>query len=216
MDGSSTSERESGDPSFGGGVPPPEESEVSSEHLLRRALVHDDHRAFTAVVGRLWPEMVGVAIGFVRSRADAEDAVQEAWLGALTGIEGFEGRSSLRTWLFRILTYRARSIAKRAQRTVPMSQIEPDDPGLEDRLDRAPLFLTSGVHPEDAVLAAELRDRVESALSQIPDRQRRVLRLRAFEGWSSKEVRERFDLSASNQRVLLHRARERVRDLVGR
>jgi RNA polymerase sigma-70 factor (ECF subfamily) len=166
--------------------------------------------------------MLRIALLYAPSRAVAEEVVQETWLAILTGLERFEARSSLKTWLFRILTNRAKTRGQREGRTVPFSALATD--GDEDALavgvDRfhgpnsryhghwaAP---PRGV-PEERLLAAEARQRIETAIGALPPNQRRVITLRDLEGLSAEEACNVLGLSETNQRVLLHRARSKVR-----
>lgn len=209
-------------------LPPPDPD--TDEALLVRALCERDEAAFDGLLDRLHSPMLRLAQVFVRSREDAEEVVQDTWLAALSGIERFQGRSSLKTWLFRILVNRARTRGKREARTVPFSAVAASARGgpgefREDaQFGETPragteLFLSEDVHrtrngPEDEFLAAELHFQIESAVGGLPERQREVVTLRDLEGWSAEEVRELLGLSEANQRVLLHRARVRVRDAI--
>lgn len=209
-------------------LPPPDSS--AEEALLARALRQRDEAAFDALLDRLHSPMLRLAQVFVRSREDAEEVVQDTWLAALGGIDRFQGRSSLKTWLFRILVYRARTRGKREARTVPFSAMrvsadgDPDDFREDAQFGEIPragteLFLSESMHrtrngPEEQFLAAELRVQLEDAVRGLPPRQREVITLRDMEGWPADEVCELLGLSEANQRVLLHRARVRVRDAV--
>lgn len=196
-------------------LPPPEDEEPpSTEALLRRALVERDDEALEAVVHDLRPEMLRLAAAYVRSDDDAEDVVQDTWIAALIGIDRFEGRASLRTWLLRILTYRARSAGRRRSRFVPLSQFTGPSGDLEETSTYEPFLVSPLPDPEETVLGRELRQRVEKALAELPGRQRAVVRLRDLEGWSPKEVCARLHVSAGNQRVLLHRGRLQLREIV--
>jgi len=167
--------------------------------------------------------MLRVAMMFTPTRAVAEDVVQEAWLGVLAGIGRFEGRSSLKTWIFRILTNIAKTRGQREGRTVPFSALERPDAVPEaaveaDRFlppdhERWPGHWASRPEPwpEERLLAAETRAVVENAIDRLPPAQRAVISLRDIEGWSSDETRNALGVSETNQRVLLHRARSKVR-----
>jgi RNA polymerase sigma-70 factor, ECF subfamily len=161
-----------------------------------------------------------VARSFVRTDAVAEEVVQDTWLAVIRGLDGFEGRSSLRTWIFHILVNRARTRAVREARTIPFSSLADAaaqegptvDPILFDRdgrWDRLPDRLDGD--PQHHLLAAELRGRLIEAVAELPEAQRAVITLRDLAGLPSEEVCELLELSAGNQRVLLHRARTRVR-----
>jgi RNA polymerase sigma-70 factor (ECF subfamily) len=196
---------------------------VSSEAELLDALRAGDEEAFAALVREYHPSLVRVARMYVSSQAAAEEVAQEAWLGVLNGLPRFEGRSSLRTWIFRILTNIAKTRAKRDGRTLPFSALQDParvpEPAVEaDRfLDpehpRWPGHWAARPEPwpEDALLAAETRERLAEAIEALPATQRTVISLRDIEGWTSEEVRNALDLSETNQRVLLHRARSKVR-----
>lgn len=196
-------------------LPPPKtESAPSTEGLLRRALMRGDEAALERVVHRLRPEMLRIAATHVRSADDAEDVVQDTWIAALAAIERFEERSSLKTWLFRILTYRARSAARHRGRFVPISQLTDGTPVFHHAWTREPAMTSPEPDPEENLLGLDLRRRVETALAELPARQRQVVRLRDLEGWSPQEVRAKLHLSPVNQRVLLHRGRLQLRQKV--
>jgi RNA polymerase sigma-70 factor (ECF subfamily) len=169
--------------------------------------------------------MLRVAMMYVSSRAVAEEVVQEAWLGVLAGLERFEGRSSLKTWIFRILTNTAKTRGEREGRSVPFSSLAGDAEG-EDPVVEADRFLGSDHRwsghwassprsprdvPEERLLATEARDRIAAAIATLPPNQRAVITLRDVDGFTAEEAREILDVSEANQRVLLHRARAKVR-----
>ena len=203
-------------PAVGPGASPTDEE----AHLLAR-LRRGDERAFTALVDAYTSSLLHVAQGFVRTHAVAEEVVQETWLAVLSGIDRFEGRSSLRTWIFRILTNKAKTRGEREARSVPFSTLEGDEgePVVpEDRFrpaeDRWAGHWASPprpVPPEARLLSAELRGRLEDALAALPPAQRIVVSLRDVEGWDAAEVCEALGLSEGNQRVLLHRGRSKLR-----
>lgn len=190
---------------------------------LLEALRAGDEDAFRALVREYQPSLVRVARIYVSTQAVAEEVAQETWLGVLKGLDRFEGRSSLRTWIFRILTNIAKTRGKRDGRTLPFSALQ--DPGrvpeaavdadrfLDPEHPRWPGHWAARPEawPEDALLAAETRERLAEAIEELPASQRAVISLRDIEGWSSEEVRNALDLSETNQRVLLHRARSKVR-----
>lgn len=192
---------------------------------LLRALQAGDEDAFAQLVDRHSSAMLRVALAYVPSRAVAEEVVQETWLAALRGIDGFEGRSSLKTWLFGILVNLATRGGGRERRSAPFSSLADGDdasgPSLDpDRFlpadhDRWPGHWAIGPAawptPEDGALSAELRSVVAAAIEALPQAQRTVIALRDVEGWDADEVCAALELSAGNQRVLLHRARSRVR-----
>jgi RNA polymerase sigma-70 factor (ECF subfamily) len=184
---------------------------------LVESLRAGDEAAFAAVIREYGPSMLRVAQMFVSSRAVAEDVVQEAWLGVLKGIGRFEGRSSLKTWLFRIVANTAKTRGQREGRSIPFSSLE--DPGErfepaveQERFGRAGHWSSPPrAWPEERLLGAETRAVLERAIAALPPVQRTVISLRDVEGWSAEEVRNVLELSETNQRVLLHRARSRVR-----
>lgn len=193
---------------------------------LVEALRVGDERAFMMLVEQCQPAMLRLAMMYVSTRAIAEDVVQEAWLGVLKGLDGFEGRSSLRTWIFRILVNTAKTRGQRESRTVPFSSLWSPDPEGEpavdpDRFrpagDRWPNHWIEGAPaswegvPEERLLAGETLDRVRQAIQALPPNQREVIRLRDVLGWTSAEVCNALDITETNQRVLLHRARAKVR-----
>ena len=196
-------------------LPPPDEDDPD-EILLVRAFMEADERAFELVLDRLFTPMMRTAQVYVRTRADAEEVVQETWLAALQGIGRFEHRSSLKTWLFRILRYRAMSHGKHASRYVAFSDLAaPDDSrGASTLFDTLAADASGGgdLEQEHALLTKELRAQLDRAMDVLPPRQREVMILRDLEGWSAEEVCDFLDVSDGNQRVLLHRARRTVRD----
>jgi RNA polymerase sigma-70 factor (ECF subfamily) len=155
------------------------------------------------------PAMRRLALTFVRTPALADDVVQEAWLGVLRGLDLFEGRSSLRTWIYRIVANIARTRAVKEARSAPFSSL-----GDELSVDPERFVDAHWAEPPEpwrAVLDSEARALVDSAIDALPDQQRLVIQLRDVEGWSAEEVCNVLDLSETNQRVLLHRARSKVR-----
>jgi RNA polymerase sigma-70 factor, ECF subfamily len=177
-----------------------------------------DEDAFRELIRTLSPSLVRVARMFVPTAALAEDVVQETWLAVLNGIDRFEGRSSLKTWIFRILTNTAKTRGERERRSVPFSSLETDDGGgFEPAVERS-RFTGTGhwavlprAWPEDRLLAKETQVLIERAIDRLPAGQRAVITLRDVEGWDAEDVRNVLELSETNQRVLLHRARAKVR-----
>ena len=193
------------------------EVETSQDAAVVRALREGDESAFTELVRRYQPSLLRVARMYVSNRAVAEEVVQETWLAVLKGIDRFEGRSSLKTWIFRILTNTAKTRAQREGRTVPFSSLgtgegPPEQAVGLDRFTRAGYWISPpDSWPEERLLSTETRSVVEHAIAELPAAQRAVISLRDVEGWSAQEVRNVLDLSETNQRVLLHRARTKVR-----
>src|SRR4051794_33216931 len=178
-----------------------------------------DESAFMDLVDRHGPLMLRIALSHVSSRAVAEEVVQESWLGVLQGLDRFEGRSSLKTWIMRIVANRARTRGERERRSVPLSSLEPDEPAVDpDRFlpQDHPLYpggwsLPPRGWPEDRLLARETLQQIRDAIAKLPPRQQEVIVLRDVEGWEPEEVSQALDISDGNQRVLLHRARSKVR-----
>jgi RNA polymerase sigma-70 factor (ECF subfamily) len=176
-----------------------------------------DEQAFEVLVARHDGAMRRVARTFVRTDASAADVVQETWLGVVRGLDTFEGRSSLATWIFRILVNTARTRATRDARNLPFSALESDDrpavePGAfaaDGRWTSAPTRLDAD--PETGLLSGELREHLLRAVDALSADQRAVITLRDLAGLSGPEVCDLLDLTDVNQRVLLHRARARVR-----
>jgi RNA polymerase sigma-70 factor (ECF subfamily) len=184
--------------------------------LLERLRAGDD-AAFMELVERHHGALVRLAQSFVSSRAVAEEVAQETWLGVLRGIDRFEGRSSLKTWIFRILVNRAKTRGEREARSVPFSSLErPGEPSVDpDRFVEAGAWASPprrwDGEPEERLLAGEARAAIDAAIASLPPAQRQVITLRDVEGLDADEVAELLDLTAGNQRVLLHRARAKVR-----
>jgi RNA polymerase sigma-70 factor (ECF subfamily) len=165
--------------------------------------------------------MVRVASYYVRSQAVAEEVTQEAWLAVIQGLDRFEGRSSLRTWIFRILANQARLRGTRESRSIPFSTLGDDEPAVDPKRFRGSDDRWAGHWaispnwwsdvPADRLVDAETRSVVDEAIRALPEGQREVITLRDLEGWTSEEACEFLTISAANQRVLLHRARGRVR-----
>lgn len=186
----------------------------SDAEFVRRLRSGDEH-AFTGLVERYHQPMLALAASFVPNLAVAEEVVQDTWLAVLRGLDGFEGRSSLKTWLFRILVNRARTTGTREQRSVPVADPEPAvDPA---RFDGAGGWADPPEHwieaAEGRIEAGKLAHRVRAWIDDLPARQREVVLLRDVEGMSSEEVCTVLSLTEGNQRVLLHRGRSRLRQL---
>ena len=175
------------------------------------------------LVVRWSPSMMRVARMYVPTAAVADDVVQETWLAVLQGLDRFEERSSLRTWVFSILVNRARTRGERERRSVPFSSVTPDsdEPAVDPErfqgdAERYPGGWKESPQPwegdpEERLLAGEVRALILDAIEQLPPNQRAVITLRDIEGLSSEEARNVLDVSETNQRVLLHRARSKVR-----
>jgi RNA polymerase sigma-70 factor (ECF subfamily) len=195
------------------------------ERELLEQLRAGDESAFRDVVKQHHRAMRRLARSFVPTEAVADEVVQETWLAVIRGLGKFEGRCTLKTWIFQILVNRARSRGARERRTTPFSSLA--DPGSEPGETVDPeRFLPAGSRfdgywavepsrffdlPEERLLAQETTQLIEQAIEGLPARQQEVIRLRDIEGWQSDEVCDSLGISAANQRVLLHRARAVVR-----
>lgn len=187
------------------------------ESTLVDALRRGDEDAFARLVGQLHASLRRVARLYVANAAVADEVVQDTWLGVIQGIWAFEGRSSLKTWIFRILLNRARTRAVRegrSARLVGALSVEAGAAGeasdSSDRGGSAPSTAPDS-SPERRLLSGELRQRLEAAIDTLPSNLKTVLWLRDVEGWSSEEVCNALAIQETNQRVTLHRARSRVR-----
>jgi RNA polymerase sigma-70 factor, ECF subfamily len=200
------------------------------EHVLTPAdarlvdgLRRKDESAFADLMRMYGAAMLRVAQMYVSSRAVAEEVVAEAWLAVLNGIDRFEGRSSLKTWLFRIVANTAKTRGVREARTIPLSALGDDLSESAVDVDRffgpdarfpghwsAPPQSWAGA-PEERLIADETLGVIERAIEQLPPLQSAVITMRDIEGFSADEVRNALDISETNQRVLLHRARSKVR-----
>ena len=208
---------------------PPQIRTDDEDHLLVGRLRARDESAFIELVEHWTPAMLRVARGYVSTQAAAEDVVQETWLGVLNGIDRFEERASLKTWVFRILSNRAKTRGERDRRSVPFSSLAGDE--IDGPVVAPQRFLRPDHHeyprhwdldngfgpadwgnsPEDRVLRRDGLRHLRAAIDTLPRAQRAVITLRDVEGFPSEEVCHLLDISADNQRVLLHRARSRVR-----
>jgi RNA polymerase sigma-70 factor, ECF subfamily len=174
-----------------------------------------DEEAFVMLVDRYQQPMLRLARSVVPSRAVAEEAVQDTWMGVVRGIHRFEGRSSLKTWLFRILVNRARSAGSQEQSTAPLDALHTVDPGRFDSSGHWADPLERWTDDSDARLdAAVWLPVLAAALDELPPRQRQVVILRDVEGLSSEEACAVLGISAGNQRILLHRGRSRLRGIL--
>jgi RNA polymerase sigma-70 factor (ECF subfamily) len=199
------------------------QTEFDAPEFLAR-LRHGEDAAYRALIRRFHGSLIGVATSIIGSRAQAEEVVQDAWLAVFSGIGGFEGRSSVVTWLFSIVLNRARTRATRegrlvglpalmegtppGGRAVDVTEFKPDGhwieaPRLWDQLD-----------PERVIGGRQLWDHVMAAIDRLPAGQRAVIILRDIEGCDAEEACTLLNLTAENQRVLLHRARGRVRQAI--
>ncbi len=202
-----------------------------ADHATIEALRRGDEQAFALLVARHQPGFVRIARVWVRSNAAAEEVVQDAWLAALESLDRFEGRSTLRTWLYGILINVARSHARPQHRQVPVSALAEREAGdIEGPLIDPERFLPEGhpwaghwaaspspfPQPDHALERAALRASLEAAVAQLPPVQQQVLVLSDVERFTGDEVCNMLGLSGTHQRVLLHRARAKVRAILER
>jgi RNA polymerase sigma-70 factor (ECF subfamily) len=194
--------------------------DLPPDDVLVARLRARDEESFALLLDAWSGGLLRLARSFVSTEDSAAEVVQDTWLAVLRGIAGFEGRSSLKTWVYRILVNIARRRGGREARTVPWSSVLPADTGptVEPDAFQGPDEPNPGhwrafptAWPELEVLAGEVRAELAAAVEQLPDRQRAVLTLRDVEGYGAAEVCEILELTAANQRVLLHRARASVR-----
>ena len=191
---------------------------VEERELIER-LIGGDEVAFRTLVDRYNAQMIRVARGYCKRPGVVEEVVQDTWVAILKGLPRFEGRSSLRSWMFRILSNRAKTRAVREKRVMPAAAIRTD---TRDPIEDFEQFAVEGhwasppeawrITPEAMAVDIEVGGRIRDAIDRLPAKQRAVITYRDVQGWSSEEVCSALDISAVNQRVLLHRARTRVRD----
>jgi len=195
---------------------------MTDDHELVQRLREGEESAFVELIDRYGATMLRVAQMYVRDRASAEEVVQETWLAVLNGIDRFEERSSLKTWLFRILTNRAKTRGQRDGRMVPFSALagasEEPDPSVDADRFLGPDSPHPGAWaappvawPQEKLLEKETLGVIEMAIDELPEAQRDVILLRDIDGWTPMEVSDALGITDGNQRVLLHRARSRVR-----
>jgi RNA polymerase sigma-70 factor (ECF subfamily) len=194
---------------------------VLPDRELIDAIKRGDEGAFAAMVDAYSPGLLRVASMYVRDRAVAEEVVQETWLAVLRGIDRFEGRSTLRTWIFRILMNTAKTRAQREARSVPFSAaVRADEPSVDPDRFLGPdarwpggwaLGPAEWPTPEEELLNGEAREVILDAIQELPESQRTVITMRDVDGLGPEEVAEALGITDGNQRVLLHRARSKVR-----
>jgi len=193
------------------------EAGPADDRALIDRLLAGDEAAFAGIVDQYHGRLLRLARSFVKDQATAEEVVQEAWVGVLKGLRSFEGRSALKTWMFRILVNRAKTRGVREARSVPFSGLGdgdgPDEPAVDparfrsDGMWASPPRRWEDDTPEAVLLREEARRRLEQAIEELPPRQRTVLVLRDIEGVSAEEVCNILEIAETNQRVMLHRAR---------
>ena len=198
----------------------------AEDAALVAALRSGDEATFARLVDELNPALLRLALAHVPSRAVAEEVVQDTWLGVISGIDRFEGRSAVRTWIFQILLNNARTKGVREKRTLPFASLRRraeegrDEPAVDpDRFQgrrgeapggwaRPPAVWSN---PEERLASDAARDVMLREIAALPPRQREVLTLRDIQGYGAEEARNALGVSETNQRVLLHRARSKVR-----
>lgn len=189
---------------------------AADESELLTRLRAGDEQAFADLVARYHPAMVRLALLHVRSRAVAEEVAQDAWLGLLRGIDRFEGRSTLRTWLFRIVVNRAISAGVRERMHLPVGEDELET--ADGRFSQDGWWVTPPTHWSDEVLdrvaAPALVARVREVIAELPPMQRDVVTLRDVEGLSAADTCAVLGISDLSQRVQLHKARGRIRSVL--
>ena len=208
------------------GGPASEITASPDDWRLIELLRSGDEAAFVSLIESYHTPMLHLATVFVTRPMVAEEVVQETWMAVLEGLPRFEGRSSLKTWIFRILTNRAKTRAVREGRSIPFAsfageQTDSDEPAVEPDRFRPPGAKWAGGWltfpapwqglPEERLLSKETRAYIEKAIEALPANQRTIITLRDVEGWSSEETCSLLGISEVNQRVLLHRARSKVR-----
>lgn len=202
-----------------------------SDTELCAALRRGDERAFVHLVDLYHLPLRRLAVCYVRTEAVAEEVVQDTWLGVLKGIDRFEGRSSLRTWIYRILVNVAKSRGERESRTVPLSALAPESRDDEPAVDPSRFLDENHARwpghwaapptrwdeiPEEHLLGQETLGVIRAAIDRLPATQRQVMVLRDVEGWTPDEISELLGLTPGNVRVLLHRARGKARTALER
>jgi RNA polymerase sigma-70 factor, ECF subfamily len=202
-------------------------SEPGDDQLVE-ALEHGDEQAFMSLVERHHASLLRIARMYVPSAEIAEEVVQDTWIAVLNGIGRFERRSSLKTWIYSILVNIAKTRGQRERRSIPFSSVaglEPGEPAVDPNRFFSPddpstppgaangwsLAPARWETPEESLLSGETRELILETIDGLPPAQKEVITLRDLEGWTAPEVCNALDLSETNQRVLLHRARSKVR-----
>ncbi|WP_030523484.1 RNA polymerase sigma factor [Nocardia rhamnosiphila] len=200
------------------------DADLPADDILVNRLRSGDEAAFALILDTWSGSMLRLAQSFVSTPASAEEVLQDTWIAVIRGLDGFEGRAALKTWVFRILVNTAKKRGIKERRTIPFTSLIPEDSGPAAGPTR---FQTSDDHypgrrhsgrephrrsdPENEAERTEIRSVIAAAMTELPDRSRIVLTLRDAEGYSSDEVCALLGITAGNQRVILHRARATVR-----
>jgi len=189
---------------------------------LARRILAGDEAAFRDLVAQHHTSMVRLAAMYCGTPPVANEVAQEAWLAVLKGLPKFEGRSALKTWIYRILVNRAKTRGQREGRQIPFSALGSDDEGPsldpsrfsnKGKWSEAPQTWEATT-PEDMLQRKEAMAALEQALTELPERQRMVVTLRDIDGWESEDVCNVLEISETNQRVLLHRGRTKLRSIL--
>jgi RNA polymerase sigma-70 factor (ECF subfamily) len=201
--------------------PPVAGLDFSDDRVLVKALAARDPDAFAHLLDRYHAPLVRLALQYVPSRAVADEVVQETWLAVIDGIDRFEQRSSLKTWLYRILVNIARSHGVKESRSIPFAAtaVLEEEPAVDPHRFRRGLRGRGAwkrpphpwSEPEQRALDAETMELIRSVVERLPPDQREVITMRDLLGWSAIEVCDMLEVTDANQRVLLHRARSKVR-----
>lgn len=203
------------------GLSDPASTKREEQESVCAKLKCGDEAAFRALVARHHASMIRFAMGYVHTRASAEEVVQETWLALVDGLEGFEGRSSLTTWIYGILANKARTKGVRDARSVSFSELAADgggNPAVDpDRFDSGGMWVDppgiwDSLNPERIVAGKELCVHLAQIVGNLPPMQRAVITLQDIEGQDARDVCSLLELTDANRRVLLHRARSKVRD----
>lgn len=198
------------------------------EASLLKSLREGDEDVFAWLVQQHHNSLVRLALLYLRDEAQAEEVAQETWIAVLNGLNRFEGRSSIKTWIFTILTNRAKTRVQREKRIISFSELEAgleNTPTVDPERFRPSDSVTAAHHwavdpspwsniPEDSFLSQEMLHIVRDAVSTLPENQRAVITLRDIDGFSSDEVCNILGISETNHRVLLHRARAKIRGVL--
>ena len=188
----------------------------ADQELVQR-LIDGDEKSFSALVDQYHGQLLRLCRAFVKSDAVAEEVVQETWMAVLKGIKSFQGRSSLKTWIFTILTNQAKTRGVKEGRSIPFSNLAGDEAAVEpERFKKNgrwadPPKEWSTDAPDAVFLRKEALHQLEGAIAKLPENQRVVVTLRDIQGCTSVEVCNLLEITESNQRVLLHRGRSRIR-----
>lgn len=194
---------------------------TDDDSTLLESLLDGDERAFATLIDRHHGEMLRLAKAFVDDEPAAEEVVQETWMAVIDGLDDFEGRGSLKTWIFSILTNLAKKRGKKDARTVPWSELS-DEPLDGEVAEESNRFSAEGrwsappvpwnTDPEQEAMRAQQLEIVQETIDQLPASQQAVVTMRDVQGWPAEEVCEVLDITRGNQRVLLHRGRTSVRE----